>query len=125
VVEKVGYQEEDEMTTFEMGQEVVSTVDAQGLKKGRKYRVTDIAAKTNLCGTFTSYMLADVETGAQVGWVGNGHLVLKLPEYAIEAHGVKGMKSTPWRKTFKSVAKLNAWVEKNDAEVYATRKVEE
>ncbi len=38
----------------------------------------------------------------------------------IEAHGVKGMKSTPWRKTFASVEKLLAWVEKNDATVYAT-----
>jgi hypothetical protein len=39
----------------------------------------------------------------------------------IEAYGVRGMKSTPWRKMFKSLEALNAWVEKNDAEVYATR----
>ncbi len=42
----------------------------------------------------------------------------------IEAHGVKGLKSTPWRKTFKNTDALNTWVEKNDAEVYATREVE-
>jgi hypothetical protein len=42
----------------------------------------------------------------------------------IEAYGVKGMKSTSWRKTFKSVEALNAWVEKNDAEVYGTREAE-
>jgi hypothetical protein len=43
---------------------------------------------------------------------------MKANTQYIEAHGVKGMKSTPWRKTFKSVEALNAWVEKNGAEVY-------
>lgn len=43
----------------------------------------------------------------------------------IEAYGVKGMKSKPWQKTFKSVDALNAWAEKNDAEVYATRQDDE
>jgi len=42
----------------------------------------------------------------------------------IEAHGVKGMNSTPWRKTFKNWDALEAWTEKNDAEVYATREEE-
>jgi len=45
-------------------------------------------------------------------------------EKPVEAYGVKGMKSTSWRKTFKSVAALNAWVEKNDAEVHGTREGE-
>lgn len=48
----------------------------------------------------------------------------KQDQRRIEAYGVKGMKSTPWRKTFKSTEALNAWVEKNDAEVYATRLLE-
>ena len=38
----------------------------------------------------------------------------------IDAHGVKGMKSTPWRKTFKSTEALMTWAEKHDAEIYAT-----
>lgn len=44
----------------------------------------------------------------------------------IEAYGVKGMKSTPWRKTFKSREALVKWLEKNEGnvEVYATREVE-
>ena len=42
----------------------------------------------------------------------------------IEAYGVKGFKNTPWRKTFKNIDALNTWVEKNDAEVYATREIE-
>jgi type II secretory pathway component PulM len=44
-------------------------------------------------------------------------------KYTIEAHGVKGMKSTPWRKTFKSIEALNAWVEKTGAEIYAIREI--
>lgn len=42
----------------------------------------------------------------------------------VEAHGVKGMKSTPWRKIFKNLDALNAWCEKNDAEVHAYSAVE-
>jgi hypothetical protein len=41
----------------------------------------------------------------------------------IEAYGNKGFKNLPWRKTFKSVDALNAWVEKNDASVLGTREV--
>lgn len=43
----------------------------------------------------------------------------------VEAYGVKGMKNVKWRKTFKSAEELNAWAEKNDAEVQGTRDVEE
>jgi len=46
-----------------------------------------------------------------------------INKYTIEAHGVKGMKSTPWRKCFKSTEALNAWVEKNGAEIYAIREL--
>jgi hypothetical protein len=42
----------------------------------------------------------------------------------IEAYGVKGIKSRPWRRTFKDADALMAWCEKNDAEVYGTRQVE-
>jgi hypothetical protein len=44
--------------------------------------------------------------------------------HTIEAHGVKGMKSTPWHKTFKHEDHLNDWVDKNDAKVHGTRNVE-
>lgn len=39
----------------------------------------------------------------------------------IEAYGVKGMKSTPWRKVFKDYDALSDWADANDAEVYGTR----
>jgi hypothetical protein len=44
--------------------------------------------------------------------------------HTIEAHGVKGMKSTPWRKTFKHEDHLSDWADKNDAEVHGTRDLE-
>lgn len=44
-------------------------------------------------------------------------------KYTIEAYGVKGMKSTLWRKTFKNIEALNIWVEKNGAEIYAIREL--
>lgn len=42
----------------------------------------------------------------------------------VEAYGVKGMKSTPWRKTFKSSEAMEAWVEKHGAEVHGIRFLE-
>lgn len=40
-----------------------------------------------------------------------------------EAYGVKGSKSTPWRKTFKNQKEFEAWLDKNegDVEVQGTR----
>jgi hypothetical protein len=45
----------------------------------------------------------------------------------IEAHGVHGMKSKPWRKVFKNQTAFEAWLEKNEGnvEVHGTREVEE
>ena len=48
-----------------------------------------------------------------------------IPEGKIEAHGVRGMQSKPWRKTFKNVDQMNAWAEKYDAEIHGTRDVEQ
>jgi hypothetical protein len=39
----------------------------------------------------------------------------------LEAYGVKGLKSTPWRKSFKDFDALQRWAEKNDAEIHAYR----
>lgn len=40
----------------------------------------------------------------------------------VEAYGVMGMQSKPWRKVFKNTAELNKWTEKHDAEVHAISK---
>jgi hypothetical protein len=47
-------------------------------------------------------------------------------EGSIEAHGVKGMKSTPWRKRFKSQEAFEKWLDSNagDVEVHGTRELE-
>ena len=39
---------------------------------------------------------------------------------AIEAYGIKGLKSKPWRRTFRSGEELSAWVEDHDAEVHGS-----
>jgi hypothetical protein len=45
--------------------------------------------------------------------------------HTIEAHGIKGMKGTPWRKTFKHEDHLNDWADKNDSvEVHGVRDLE-
>lgn len=42
----------------------------------------------------------------------------------IEAYGVRGLTSRPWRKTFASVESMLKWAERNDAEIYAHREAE-
>jgi len=52
---------------------------------------------------------------------------VKAHETRIEAHGVKGMKSTPWRKEFKSEKHLADWMTKQDgnAELHGVREMEQ
>lgn len=45
--------------------------------------------------------------------------------HTIEAYGIKGMKRSPWRKSFKHAEHLNKWAEDNDAEVHGTRDLEQ
>ena len=46
---------------------------------------------------------------------------LALAKKRVEAYGVKGMKSLPWRKSFASVEALQAWADKHSAEVHGIR----
>ena len=39
----------------------------------------------------------------------------------VEAYGVKGMKSTPWRRTFPHFGALQKWADTNNAEIHGTR----
>ena len=46
--------------------------------------------------------------------------------HTIEAQGIRGMKGTAWRKTFKSYAHLAKWADANDSvEVHGTRDLEQ
>jgi hypothetical protein len=51
---------------------------------------------------------------------GHDFAVVKPPR-RIEAYGVKGMKSRPWRRTFKDSDALMTWCDENDAVVYGQR----
>ena len=62
-------------TRFHKGQKVESTVDAQGLKKGRRYLVAEVQTMPTPFGTFVTYALLDPETKAE-HVVNNGHLIL-------------------------------------------------
>ena len=72
---------------------------------------------------------AAAKKAAAAGWYSRPGAKAKMAEsangsqqnQAVEAYGVKGMKSTPWRKVFKNNAALQKWVEANDAEVHGTR----
>ncbi len=45
--------------------------------------------------------------------------------HTIEAQGIRGMKATPWRKTFKNHEHLEKWADANDSvEVHGTRDLE-
>ncbi len=46
---------------------------------------------------------------------------MKRRPHKIEAYGVKGMKSLPWRRTFPDVEAMADWADKHDAEVHGTR----
>jgi hypothetical protein len=41
----------------------------------------------------------------------------------LEAYGVKGMKSQRWTRVFADHYAMNAWAEKNGAEIHGTRKL--
>ena len=43
----------------------------------------------------------------------------------VEAYGAKGMKSTPWRKEFKSVEAAYEWAETHDAMIHGVRELEQ
>jgi hypothetical protein len=55
-----------------------------------------------------------------------GNLDLGPASAKVEAHGVQGMRSTPWRRTFPSWAAFDAWAEKNreNITIHATREAE-
>jgi hypothetical protein len=62
-------------TAFHTGQTVKSRVDAQGLRKGAFYVVTDVVEAHYPFGTFVTYMVTD--DNSDLYEVGNGHLVLE------------------------------------------------
>ena len=78
----------------------------------------DVAAKEDSVESLSRRLLGRL-LDEHCGHCGEGE------KKAIEAHGVMGMKSRPWRKTFKSREALQSWKEKHDAEVQGSRDVKE
>jgi hypothetical protein len=64
------------------------------------------------------------ESAATTGATDGQDSAVVKPSGRIEAYGVKGMNSRPWRRTFKDADALMTWCEKNDAEVYGQRAVD-
>lgn len=72
------------MATFNLGDIVESLVDAQHMRKGRQYRVSEVQTTSNFTGRCTSYTLIDLQDGLVLQQpIGNGHLVLKLVQSRI------------------------------------------
>lgn len=63
------------MERFKIGQKVRATVNAQGLRDGQVYEVTDATTVVTGFGGFTTYEVWDAEQLRMLS-VGNGHLVL-------------------------------------------------
>lgn len=96
------------------GQEVDidAIVEGKSFKRGKDEDDEEIADKKNK-DKERKDGAAKKRSDESLEEAANGH--------TIEAHGVKGAKSTKWRKTFKDEAALEAWVDANDAEVQGTR----
>lgn len=63
------------MTTFNIGQDVISTSDAQGLNKGAAYQVSNINEWPTRFGTYVEYTLT--AAGGKELTISNGHILLR------------------------------------------------
>jgi hypothetical protein len=86
------------------------------LRNGKVGRVTNVSSDKEIIDVKLND--GGKEVSVPIGKLSLFEEVEELEE-GVEAHGVKGSNSTKWRKTFKDRAALNAWVDANDAEVYA------
>jgi len=101
---------------------VFAKIDEPGIKSGyevsRRFKGVKSATKR----------ISDNNYGVQKNRTTNEEVELEeaAQGHTIEAHGIRGMKSTPWRKTFKSHEHLSDWADKNDSvEVHGTRDLEQ
>lgn len=84
----------NEATAHKVGDTVVSSVDAQGLKKGQKYTV--IAIEHGVGGT-VMYGVQPVTGGEQL-WIRNGHLVLQSVNNEVVVEADEAMPELPERQ---------------------------
>jgi hypothetical protein len=65
------------MTTYQIGQSVISTTDAQWLTKGATYLVCNIIKVETPAGTYVKYILAGPGCEDGLLEVTNGHILLR------------------------------------------------
>ena len=65
----------NKMTTFNIGQDVISTTEAQGLSKGATYQVSNITKKETAFGTYVLYTLTG--PGSEELTIWNGTILLR------------------------------------------------
>src|SRR5690242_14790102 len=80
---------------FSQGDIVRSTVDAQGLKKGKKYEVVGDKTTTRSFGDFVTYVLRDLETGKELNVANARALLDKVGgiREAVDHKGINGIVS--------------------------------
>lgn len=67
----------DMNTTYKIGQDVIANTEAQGLTKGRQYRIAQVNVdKSAWNGTFVTYVIEPSFGGGRSVQVRNGHLIL-------------------------------------------------
>jgi hypothetical protein len=104
---------------YSVGGEVICRVASQGLDAGEVYTVEAVRRQRTTAGTVITLT---VRAGQQLVEVPNPAGVLQRTR--IEAYGVKGLQSRPWRRIFADAEKLDAWCERQNAVVYGQRYVE-
>jgi hypothetical protein len=102
---------------YTVGTQVLCVAALEGLNVGDTYPVEAVTRQRTPGGIVVVAVTVRREQQS---------VVVKEPAHSlqpvyIEAYGVMGMKSRPWRRTFKDGAALLRWSELKDAEVYGQR----
>ena len=104
---------------YRLGGKVMSRVTAQGLDAGGVYTIEAVRQQRTIAGPVTT---VTVQVGQRCVDVQNPAEVFQ-PAH-IEAYGVRGLQSRPWRRTFATAEQLTAWCDQHDAAVRGQRFVE-
>lgn len=129
--DKMALQKEETMNEASFADTMKKAITAheRGDKKLAKYHLDNAkTARYGLKSTEISKNKDMLDKYKELSAVHGGHITEELDEaltpkgHTIEAYGVRGMKATPWRKTFKHYDHLAKWADENDSvEVHGTR----
>lgn len=96
---------------------------------GERLEISSAACRAEQEALQTAHAKAEREAALaprRAAKAAQGNLDLGPASTKVEAHGVRGMQSTPWRRTFPSWAAFEAWAEKNSENItiHAAREAE-